>query len=158
MPRVICVESGKLWDVDEIPQDLRRLFEEVEVECGVPWEPWSETEEGEPAEDYTGEAQKDYEGAGAQDPSESKRRILAAMARKTVARGYRPACSCAVETVPGRVLDLFAGSGTVAQTARKLGRRSIGIELQPAYEAVIRQRLGLDGMFSEVEFEHMADR
>lgn len=61
-------------------------------------------------------------------------------------------------SIPGRALDPFAGSGTVAQTARKLGRRSIGVELQPAYEAVIRQRLGLDGMFSEVEFEHMSDR
>jgi len=51
------------------------------------------------------------------------------------------------------VLDPFAGSGTVAGQARKHNRRSIGIELQRDYEAVIRQRLDLGGMFSEVEFE-----
>jgi DNA modification methylase len=45
--------------------------------------------------------------------------------------------------VPGVVLDPFAGSGTTTQVARKLGRRSIGIELNPAYEAVMRERLDL---------------
>lgn len=63
----------------------------------------------------------------------------------------------------GIVLDPFAGSGTTTQVARKLGRRSIGIELNPAYEAVMRQRLGLptEGtLFGDedlsVEFEHLA--
>lgn len=68
--------------------------------------------------------------------------------------GYHPACQCHAETIPGLVLDPFCGSGTVAQTARKLGRRSIGIELQPDYEKVIRQRLDLGGLFDEVEFEY----
>jgi DNA modification methylase len=45
--------------------------------------------------------------------------------------------------VPGVVLDPFAGSGTTTQVARKLGRRSIGIELNPDYEAVMRERLDL---------------
>jgi len=36
-----------------------------------------------------------------------------------------------------------------------MGRRSIGIELNPEYEAVIRQRLGqTQTLFQELEFVH----
>ena len=45
--------------------------------------------------------------------------------------------------IPGTVLDPFGGSATTAQAARKLGRRSISIELNPEYEAVMRERLDL---------------
>ncbi len=71
--------------------------------------------------------------------------------------GYFPACDCGTEagTVPGTVLDPFLGSGTTTQAARKLGRRSIGIELNRAYEQVMRQRLGCPkgALISDVEFE-----
>jgi site-specific DNA-methyltransferase (cytosine-N4-specific) len=42
----------------------------------------------------------------------------------------------------GTVLDPFAGSGTTLMTARKLDRKSIGIELNPTYIDIIRQRIG----------------
>jgi len=53
------------------------------------------------------------------------------------------------------VLDPFAGSGTTAQVARQHGRRSLGIELNPEYEAVMRERLGqLEGaLFVDVDFK-----
>ncbi len=56
---------------------------------------------------------------------------------------------------PGTVLDPFLGSGTTTQAARKLGRRSIGIELNRAYEQVMRQRLGCPegALLQDVEFE-----
>lgn len=41
----------------------------------------------------------------------------------------------------GTVLDPFAGSGTTLQVARKLGRRSIGFELNDEYVRLIRDRL-----------------
>lgn len=41
----------------------------------------------------------------------------------------------------GVVLDPFAGSGTTGQVALSLGRKFIGIELNPEYLPLIRQRL-----------------
>lgn len=41
------------------------------------------------------------------------------------------------------VLDPFAGSGTTIAVALKLQRRAIGYEIQPIYEAVLKQRLGI---------------
>ncbi len=42
---------------------------------------------------------------------------------------------------PGVVLDPFLGSGTTALVARRLGRRSIGIELSPEYAEMAAKRL-----------------
>lgn len=56
------------------------------------------------------------------------------------------------DAIPGIVLDPFGGSATTAQAARKLGRRSVSIELNPAYEAVMRERLDLpaeDSLFGD---------
>jgi DNA modification methylase len=39
------------------------------------------------------------------------------------------------------VLDPFAGAGTTLAAAQKLGRRWLGVELEPAYESLIRDRL-----------------
>lgn len=41
----------------------------------------------------------------------------------------------------GVVLDPFAGSGTTLRVARKLGRRFIGIELNPEYAEMCRRRI-----------------
>ena len=42
------------------------------------------------------------------------------------------------------VLDPFAGSGTTSLAAKKLGRNSIGYEINREFEPVIRQKLGAD--------------
>jgi len=44
--------------------------------------------------------------------------------------------------IPATVLDPFLGSGTTLLVARKLGRHSIGIELNPDYAAMARDRIG----------------
>jgi DNA modification methylase len=41
----------------------------------------------------------------------------------------------------GTVLDPFMGSGTTALVARRLGRNSIGIELNPKYADLCARRL-----------------
>jgi site-specific DNA-methyltransferase (adenine-specific) len=42
--------------------------------------------------------------------------------------------------IPATVLDPFVGSGTTALVARKHGRRTIGIELNPAYCQIAERR------------------
>ena len=55
--------------------------------------------------------------------------------------GFRKRCSCPTErVVPCLVLDPFTGSGTVLAVARRLGRRSVGIDLSPEYVVLARQR------------------
>lgn len=39
------------------------------------------------------------------------------------------------------ILDPFAGSGTSIQSARELGRKYIGIEINPEYIKLIEKRL-----------------
>ena len=43
---------------------------------------------------------------------------------------------------PGIVLDPFMGSGTTAKVARRLGRESVGVELNPEYALLAGRRLG----------------
>ncbi len=43
------------------------------------------------------------------------------------------------------ILDPFLGSGTTSAAARLEGRNSIGYEINPAFEAIIRRKLGADG-------------
>ncbi|RLF04628.1 MAG: hypothetical protein DRJ64_06670 [Thermoprotei archaeon] len=49
-------------------------------------------------------------------------------------------CGCNAGWKPGIVLDPFAGSGTTNIVAEKLGRNSIGIEINPNYIEIIRKR------------------
>ena len=42
------------------------------------------------------------------------------------------------------VLDPFVGSGTTMKVARDLGRNSVGIEILPENEKIIRQKMGID--------------
>jgi site-specific DNA-methyltransferase (adenine-specific) len=39
------------------------------------------------------------------------------------------------------VLDPFSGSGTTAKAAKELGRRFLGLEINPEYCAIAEQRL-----------------
>lgn len=56
--------------------------------------------------------------------------------------GWEPTCKCGHEdTVPGTVLDCFAGTSTTGVVAQKLGRRGIMIEASLDYLALSKKRL-----------------
>lgn len=56
--------------------------------------------------------------------------------------GWQKACKCEADAVvPCTVLEPFSGSGTTLITAKKLGRRSVGIELNPEYAAMSVRRI-----------------
>lgn len=45
------------------------------------------------------------------------------------------------------VLDPFSGSGTTAEMARNLGRRYIGLEINPEYVEISRKRMAQQLLF-----------
>jgi len=58
--------------------------------------------------------------------------------------GLQQQCECDTDdTEPGIVLDPFAGSGTTCLVAKNLGRRFVGIELNPEYVALAQKRVGV---------------
>lgn len=57
--------------------------------------------------------------------------------------GWEPTCRCGagLEPVPAVILDPFSGAGTTGVAAVGLGRRYIGVELNPEYAAMADRRL-----------------
>lgn len=114
---------------------------------------------------YEGRATKEYDSAGVQNPSDTKRRILEAIQRDGYAGanarsvweiGTEPspyehfavmpkalARRCILAGCPhgGVVLDPFAGVATTGVVALEEGRSFVGIELNPKYHALARERL-----------------
>jgi DNA modification methylase len=109
--------------------------------CGMPFVRVMESTQHEPEEDYTGQAQKDYGEALAQNPSDTKRRILLAQARESKTLDWRPSCSCGAEPTPAVVLDPFNGTASTGVAARRLGRRYIGIDTSSDYLLLSKARL-----------------
>lgn len=108
--------------------------------CGAQWAPVIEMPDKPPREDYAG---KNIEA----DPQHSARRMLQAIKAARAAGGshdqpfrtpqvlaYRQTCDCPAHKPTGCVvLDPFSGTATTGQTARHLGHRYIGIDLNPDY-------------------------
>ena len=69
---------------------------------------------------------------------------------------YRILLAC---TKPGDVvLDPFFGTGTTGAVARRLGRRWIGIEREPGYVAVARERIASTLPLDESAIQAVADK
>ena len=56
--------------------------------------------------------------------------------------GWQPTCGCNADTLPATVLDPFAGSGTTLAVAQALGRKSVGLDLNPEYLELAAKRIG----------------
>lgn len=106
--------------------------------CGAPWERVVEVVGGGPqrgnvkARDGIGDDTKGSAGqAWMRWKAEHPNRDL----------GFRPTCACDAGTVPCRVLDPFAGSGTTGRVARQLGLEFTGIEMNPEYAEMARANI-----------------
>jgi len=84
---------------------------------------------------------KRYEGTSKRNDADSPR---VTSHRETL--GWEPTCEHNERGQGGIVLDPFFGSGTTGMVAESLGRRWFGIELNPEYEPLIRQRTAQRGL------------
>jgi DNA modification methylase len=63
------------------------------------------------------------------------------MITQTHTTGFAPGCTCGADTCGSLILDPFCGSGTTGAVAVRLGRRFLGIELNPTYVAMSERRI-----------------
>jgi DNA modification methylase len=113
---------------------------------------------------YTGQARKDYDTANAQNPSDTKRRVMESMengvgANKrsvwhiptqpypeahfaTFPEALVEPCVLAGSKEGDLILDPFCGSGTTGAVAIRLQRNFVGIELNASYVELARKRIG----------------
>lgn len=113
--------------------------------CGKPWV--RVTERGEPEL-----AANTWSPLGAADQAEdASESSTLKHVRATVTVGWEPTCSCGLDPVPAVVVDPFMGSGSSAVAARRLGRHSIGVELNEDYAEMCANRLAPQSLMTGSE-------
>jgi site-specific DNA-methyltransferase (adenine-specific) len=112
--------------------------------CGVCGAPWRRVVEVERAERTTGGRSVRRADLDESRLSESSMlRTNALPSSRTV--GWESTCTHDDDTGRSIVLDPFAGAGTVGVVCGWHGRNFIGIELNPAYADMARERIALEG-------------
>jgi hypothetical protein len=116
--------------------------------CGAPWFHHVEEKDGGLVENYTGQATKDYDTHLAQNPSETKRRILRSLSRRAVRDYWLPTCECAGNygQYPSVVLDPCMGSGTTGVEAVAQERRFVGNDINQDYVNDAERRIMREGL------------
>ena len=120
------------------------------VNCGKPWQRVTK-----PAFDvkHTGESETAYDekstaGRLAKLRQAAREQGMEYNGQK-IPTGWEPTCKCGIEEVePAVVLDPFDGAGTTRLVSRKLGRNTVGVELNPDYILIGDKRNAAElGMF-----------
>lgn len=147
-----CVTSPPYWGLrdygvdgqlglEETPEQFAGTPSKVCGECGAPWQRVTESEFV-PQEDV---AQSDALQRSAEGLDQSSG--WADTPRGTTKRttlGVEPTCECNAEPVPSVVFDPFAGAATTGLVATRHNRDFIGIELNPEYVELGRDRIRND--------------
>ena len=105
-------------------------------ECGSPWERVVERSAGR-LTDRKNNNQFKHDAMTSHGEGATSLRV--SFDRETT--GWRPTCTHNLDPIPCTVLDPFMGSGTTGVMAQKLGRKFIGIELNPEYEEMAERRI-----------------
>jgi DNA modification methylase len=123
------------------------------AECGNPYEREIERTSisTEDLREKFPERFEDTERVGAQERNDQTRRKISGQEMNELKKkhpdkfkGWEQTCNCETdETEAGIVLDPFSGAGTTALVAKDLGRRFVGIELNPEYVAMSQKRVGI---------------
>ncbi len=107
--------------------------------CGAPWERETEKSIENPGNRSTN---------GQRDRTDFVRGFDVRREISVTTTGWRPGCDHDAPTIPATVLDPFLGSGTTSIVARRLGRRSIGVELNPKYADLAAGRLSQQSLLA----------
>ncbi len=118
-------------------------------DCGAPWERLTEKSKELDIRAKGSTFDKGKTGArNGGDRTQTGPRFL----NKTAS--FQPTCDHDIEIVPSLVLDPFAGSGTVGVVALGLGRRFLGIELNPESVELATRRIEEDApLFNRIPQE-----
>ena len=101
------------------------------AQCGAPWERCVES---------TGHVNQ-RESAHVPNNCPTKTDSTGWAPTKRPTGGWQPTCACDADVVPATILDPFCGSGTTGVVALRQGRSFLGIELNPEYVQLGRQRI-----------------
>ena len=126
--------------------------------CGVPWERVTERTEA----PHDGNTETLYEtGSNGNRISllrQAARKRGEEYAPRGTTIGWQPTCGHDAEPIPATVLDPFCGSGTTGVVALRHGRSFIGIELNPEYVEMARNRIINDAPLFNAPVEARHDR
>ena len=126
------------------PCILAGTSEKACPKCGAPWERVTEKERTfESGSGRSGNLPVGKNGPGLQGGGATVD-IRRGPVVHTTTIGFQPACTCPDNDGSGAcvVLDPFGGSGTVSLVAKRLGRGSIYIDLNPEYLQMALKRMG----------------
>ena len=133
--------NDKLFDHEDIPDELRDCFDVVETVCGAGWVREVDTEY-EKLTGSVGSVGDSARGMMAKNGSPASGFVgMPRMAKHVTTTGWRPACSHDAAPVPCVVLDPFSGSGTTGVVANALGRSYIGLDLNREYIGLAQRRI-----------------
>jgi DNA modification methylase len=108
--------------------------------CGAPWERVIEIERSnQSGSGKSGNVPEGKLSGGTQVREDHDIRLGPTVSTQTI--GWEPSCECKAEITPCTILDPFNGSGTTGLVATRLNRNYVGIELNPEYVTMAKNRI-----------------